>query len=380
MSFQNDTDKKIYKRSYDFSLLIITLFLVAIGLVVVYSTSSYTGMKKFSDPAKFLKRQGLSAALGIVTMFIISLVDYRIYIVQIRKFFNVRLVYGLYLLSLGLQGIVLLIGDEVYGAKRWIDLPVIGSFQPSELSKICVIIWIAFMCSRKPKKMNSLFGLFCATFWLLPVILLVAKEDLSTAIVMFAIMFVVCFVTSRKWWMFIATGVLSAGAAAAYIFLGKGFRTQRIEAWLNVDTDPGALQIRRGLYAISSGGLLGKGLGESSMKLGYVPEAHNDMIFSIICEEHGLLGAVVLILVFVLLLWRIYAVAVNAPDLFGTLLCVGVMTHIGIQLIMNIAVVTNVIPCTGIALPFISYGGTSLIFLLCEIGIVLSVSFRIEAE
>ena len=152
------------------------------------------------------------------------------------------------------------------------------------------------------------------------------------------------------------------------------YRMDRIEAWLNVETSEYAYQTRQALYAIGSGGVFGKGLGRSVQKLSYVPEAHNDMIFSIICEELGLFGAIAIILLFILLLWRCMMIANNVPDLFGALIVVGVMAQIGLQVIINIGVVTNTLPNTGIPLPFISYGGTSAIFLLCEIGLVLNVS------
>lgn len=364
-------------RTYDYGLLILTLFLVGLGLVFLYSTSSYTATQKFGNAAFYLKRQGNYALIGIIAMLIISHIDYKIYIAKLTVF-HIRAVYVLYALCIFLQVIVLFVGEEIYGAKRWIEIPKIGSFQPSEVTKICIIVFTAFIAYTAPKKMNRIGGFIRAGVYMAPLILLVAKEDLSTSVVLLGIFFIICFVTSRKTWYFIAMALLACGAVAAYIFLGEGFRGERIEGWLNVDTASAGYQIRRGLYAISSGGLTGKGLGESSMKLGYVPESHNDMIFSIICEELGIVGAICIILLFVLLIWRIYTVAINASDLFGSLLCIGVMAHIGIQAVMNIAVVTNTIPATGIALPFISYGGTSLVLLLCEIGMVLSVSYHIK--
>ena len=155
---------------------------------------------------------------------------------------------------------------------------------------------------------------------------------------------------------------------------------ERFAVWQNVETHPKGYQILQGLYAIASGGIFGKGLGESMQKLGFIPESHNDMIFSVICEELGLFGAVALILIFVLLIWRIFVIAINAPDLFGGLIATGVLVHIAAQVIINIAVVTNSIPSTGIPLPFISYGGTSIAILLVEMGIVLSVSNQIKYE
>ena len=351
--------------------------MVGLGLVFLYSTSSYTATQKFGNAAFYLKRQGSYAIIGIIAMFVVSLIDYRLYIERFRLF-GLRPVYLLYALCLFLQVIVLFVADEIYGAKRWIEIPKIGSFQPSEVTKICVIVFTAFIAYAAPKKMNRFGGFLRAGVYMAPLILLVAKEDLSTAVVLSGIFFIICFVTSKRWGYFFFMILLAGGAAAAYIFFGEEFRASRIEGWLNIDTASAGYQVRRGLYAISSGGLTGKGLGESSMKLGYVPEAHNDMIFSIICEELGIVGAICIILLYVLLIWRIYTVAINSEDLFGSLLCIGVMAHISIQVVMNIAVVTNSVPATGIALPFISYGGTSLVLLLCEIGMVLSVSYHIK--
>ena len=197
---------------------------------------------------------------------------------------------------------------------------------------------------------------------------------------MAAVFAVICFVASRKKMYYIVVGILGVGFVIAYIFLGEGFRGDRVDAWLNVETHDKGYQILQGLYAIASGGMFGKGLGESMQKLGFIPESHNDMIFSVICEELGLIGALAVILLFLLLIWRLFVVAINAPDLYGSLICVGILTHIAVQVIINIAVVTNSIPSTGIPLPFISYGGSSLLVLMVEMGIALSVSNRITYE
>lgn len=394
-------NKRKRENAYDYSLLFLTVLFVVLGLVFIYSSSSYSATLKMSDGLYYLKRQAAFGAFGIVVMLIISRIPYPLYIMPVsgqadtksrpytadseqstnrrksgRKF---RAVYLLYFLCLCLQIITLIPGIGVVrnGARRWIEIPKIGQFQPSELTKIGMIVFMAFLASIAPKALNYVGGFIRATIYAIPLILLVAAEDFSTALVIAGIFFIICFVASKKYWFFIAFCVIGAAAGALYIYFGEGFREARIEAWLNVDTSEKAYQIRRGLYAISSGGFMGKGLGQSSMKLGFVPESHNDMIFSIICEELGLVGAILIILLYILLLWRIFVVAVNAPDLFGSLLCVGVFAHISLQLILNIAVVTNTVPATGIALPFISYGGTSLVLLLCEIGMVLSVSYNI---
>ncbi len=368
--------KERKKRStYDYGLLVLTLLFVALGLIFIYSTSAYTASKKFSNPEFYFRRQSIYAVLGIVTMIVVSMIDYRFYYKKFKiLFLKIRPVYFLYALSLFLLVLVLVVGEEIYGAKRWLEIPKIGSFQPSELAKICVILFTAFIAYANSKRMSTFKGFLIAFVYIGPLIVLTAKEDLSTAIVMAGIFFIICFVASKKTWYFVLTGLCAAGAVVLYILYGEEFRSTRVTAWLNVDTDAAAYQIRRGLYAIASGGIFGKGLGESTLKLGYVPEAHNDMIFTIICEELGLFGACVIIGLYVLLLYGIYKVGREARDMYGSFICVGVMAHISLQVIINIAVVTNTIPATGLALPFISYGGTSLVLLLCEMGLVLAVS------
>jgi cell division protein FtsW len=215
---------------------------------------------------------------------------------------------------------------------------------------------------------------------MLPLIGLIAKENLSTAIVICAIMVGISFVASKKKAYFFIVGGALLTLGTLYIKFGEGFRAERIKIWLDVENHEKGFQILQGLYAIASGGIFGTGLGESMQKLGFIPESHYDMIFAIICEELGLFGAIAVILLFLLLIWRLFIIAISAPDLFGGLICVGVLTHIAVQVIINIAVVTNSIPSTGIPLPFISYGGTSVAILLAEMGIVLSVSNQIKYE
>lgn len=375
--------KKEYKPRtyYDYSLLLITLVLVCIGLVMVYSTSSYYAVKqKFGDAAYFFKRQTISAILGVVVMIFVSKVDYFNYIKGIGRKYKFRLLFLAYMVCIALQVYVLFFGEEVKGAKRWIKIPVLGSFQPSELTKICVILLVAYIVYAAPKRLDNVFGFIRVFLYVCPLLALVAAENLSTAIIIAGITFIVCFVVARKKGYFFIVGLIAVALVVGYIFLGEAFRGERIDAWLHVETHPKGYQILQGLYAIASGGLWGKGLGQSMQKLGFIPESHNDMIFSIICEELGIVGAMAIILLYVLLLWRLFVVAINARELFGSLICVGIMVHIAMQVIINLAVVTNTIPSTGIPLPFISYGGTSLVVLMAEMGIALSVSNRIEYE
>ncbi len=369
---------KKFHSYYDYSLLFLTLFLVCFGLVMIYSTSSYNASRDFGDPAYYLQKQGTFAVFGVVIMLIVSKIDYRFYISKLPVI-KVKPVTLLYLFCILLQTYVLIFGDEIKGAKRWIELGSLGRFQPSELSKIAVILFTAYIVNLSPRRLDKFKGFVRVVVFMAPLIVLVLIPNFSTALVMAAIMVAICFVASRKKLYFIVSGLFGVGIGAAFIF-GVSYRSTRIEVWLNVETHSKGYQILQGLYAIASGGIFGKGLGESMQKLGFIPESHNDMIFSVICEELGLFGAVAVIMLFVLLVWRLFVIAINAADLYGGLIATGVLAHIAVQVLLNIAVVTNTIPSTGIPLPFISYGGSSLMVLLFEMGIALSVSNQIKYE
>jgi cell division protein FtsW len=371
------TPKRKKHSYYDYSLLFLTLFLVCFGLVMIYSTSSFNSQRLFGNPTYFLKKQAFAVLLGIAAMLVVSKIDYRIYIKKL-PIIRIRPVTLLYILSVVLQILVLIIGDEINGAKRWIDLGFTG-FQPSDISKVATILFVAYVVNTAPRRLDKINGFFRIAVYMAPLLGLIAKENLSTAIVIAGIMISICFVASRKKLYFIVVGLLVIAVGSIYIF-GVGYRSERVDVWRNVETHEKGFQILQGLFAIASGGIFGTGLGESMQKLGFIPEAHNDMIFTIICEELGLFGATAVILLFLLLIWRLFIIAINAPDLFGGLIAVGVLAHIAIQVILNIAVVTNSIPSTGVPLPFISYGGTSVSVLLAEIGIALSVSGQIKKE
>ncbi|MFU0826643.1 MAG: Cell division protein FtsW [Lachnoclostridium sp.] len=362
---------------YDYSLLFLTLFLVCFGLVMIYSTSSYNASRDYGNPAYYLEKQGAFAVLGVIVMLIVSKIDYRIYIKKLPVL-RIKPVTLLYLFCILLQIAVLIFGIEVNGSKRWISIAGFR-FQPSELSKIAIILFTAYIVNLSPSKLDKFKGFLRVVIFDAPLIILVLIPNFSTALVMAAIMVAICFVASRKKLYFIVSGILMGGVGAAFIF-GVSYRSTRIDVWKNVETHPKGYQILQGLYAIASGGIFGKGLGESMQKLGFIPESHNDMIFAVICEELGLFGAVAVILLFVLLIWRLFVIAISAPDLYGGLIATGVLTHIAVQVLLNIAVVTNTIPSTGIPLPFISYGGSSLMVLLFEMGIALSVSNQIKYE
>lgn len=355
------------KRRYDETMLAVIILLVVIGLVLLYSTSAYNGRVKFNDPLYYLKKQGFAALLGLCGMVFIARVDYHRW---------VPLAVPGYLAAIGLSVAVMLFGDEYNGSKRWLSLGPV-SFQPSEFAKVALILFLAWFVSRHAKEMGKFRTLVLVMLPVLPVAGLVGASNLSTAIIILGIAVVLIFVASPKYSQFIWMG--SIGVAFMAVFLAmESYRLERIAIWRNPEKYEKGYQTLQGLYAIGSGGLFGRGLGSSVQKLGFLPEAQNDMIFSIICEELGLVGAGIIILLFLVLIWRFFVTATKAPDLLGALIASGAMAHMMIQVILNIAVVTNSIPNTGITLPFISYGGTSVMFLLMEMGLVLSVSSLLQ--
>ena len=367
--------KAKYVRQYDFMLLILILGIALFGVVMIYSAGYYTASLK-NSPYMYVKTQLACVVGGFLLMTGISRLDYQLLIQRIG---NVRLVHVLYVTALLLQASVLVIGKEFNGAKRWLKIGPV-QFQPSEVSKIAAIVFIAYAVYKNRRALDQIQGFIRVAIYISPLILLIVKENLSSAIIVAGIMFGMCFIASRRRIYFaVILGVFILLGAAVILF-GEGFRIDRIEMWRDVENHPRAFQIRQGLYAIASGGLFGKGLGESMQKLGFIPEAYNDMIFSVVCEELGVVGAAIVIFAFLALLWRIVVIACHAPDIFGTMLCVGVMIQLAMQVIINIAVVTNTIPSTGIPLPLISYGGTSVIIIMVEMGMVLSVSRQIKQK
>ncbi|MBO4902448.1 MAG: cell division protein FtsW [Lachnospiraceae bacterium] len=367
---------------FDYTLLFIVLFLLCFGLVMLYSVSSYEANLKFQDSAYYLKKQLFATVFGIVVMLITTFINYHIWD---------KVTIIAYFVSLGLILLVLTpLGYEANGARRWLDVGI--SLQPAEVAKVGMIIFFASVVSRFGKRIQSLKSTLFTIALAVPVALsvLFITENLSSAIIIFCIVLMMIFVATPNYkeYFLIGAGIIAA-AAVIVLLVSKGilpetlsYRFSRINAWLNPEkyASTTGFQTLQSLYAIGSGDIFGKGLGQSMQKLGFIPEAQNDMIFSIICEELGLFGATAIIVMFLLMIWRFLVIANNAADQFGALLVVGVMAHISIQVILNIAVVTNTIPNTGITLPFISYGGSSIVFLLSEIGLVLSVSRGIRLE
>ena len=357
------------KESVDYVLLILVLLLVVFGLVVLYSTSAYNGRVKFADPAYYLRKQFFATSIGLFSMYLVSCMDYR----RLQDYAWIG--YGI---ALMLSTAVLFVGREYNGSKRWLALGPL-SFQPSEYAKLAVVVLLAAIVSRNASHMKSWKYMFLVILLILPVVGLVGSNNLSTAIIILGIAVILIFVANPQFLPFLWIGGTGVGFIGIFLSL-ESYRLERLAIWRNPELYEKGYQTMQGLYAIGSGGLFGVGLGESMQKLGFVPEAQNDMIFSIICEELGLTGAVAVLVIFGLLIWRLMVIATWTKDLFGTLLAAGVMGHIMIQVILNVAVVTNTIPNTGITLPFVSYGGTSVVFLLLEMGIALSVSRGVRKE
>ena len=375
---------------FDYSLLFIVLFLLGFGLVMIYSASSYEAFQSYEDTTYYMKKQLIAIVIGMVLMIIVANIPYH---------FWERFALLGYVVAMALVPLVKIpgLGVESHGAYRWIKIPGIGlNLQPAEVAKLCLILFLAVMVCKMGKSVRTMKGFAVMILLPMPVVLEVylITKNLSSAIIIMGISVLMVFVASPDYKKFVIMGVLVLIGAVLIVFLAVSstqnaaegeevnFRFGRIATWLNPESDATGtgFQTLQGLYAIGSGGIWGKGLGQSMQKLNFLPEAQNDMIFSIICEELGLFGAVAVIIMFIMLLWRMMVIANNAPDLFGAMLVVGVMGHIAIQAILNIAVVTNSIPNTGISLPFISYGGSSVMFLLIEIGLVLSVGRGIQLK
>ena len=356
-------------KRVDMPLLLSVLALVLFGMVMLYSTSSYNGLVKFGDSFYYLKKQFFATSLGLAAMYIVANIDYHVW----AAFSG----WG-YILSAILSTLVLFIGQEINGSKRWLALGPL-SFQPSEFAKVALIIFLAWVVMKQGKKIAKLKNMFLVILSALPIVGLVGTNNLSTAIIILGIAVILIFVASPKYLQFIAVGAAGIGFVAIFLATAS-YRLERLAIWLNPEEYEKGYQTLQGLYAIGSGGIFGVGIGNGKQKLGFVPEAQNDMIFSIICEELGLFGAGLLIVLFGILIWRLMVVASHTKDLYGCLIVTGIMAHIMIQVILNIAVVTNTIPNTGITLPFVSYGGTSVLFLLAEMGIALNISLSTRKE
>ncbi len=366
----------------DYSLIFIILFLLAFGLIMLYSTSSYEAGLDYGDSAYYFKHQLFPTLLGLVGMMGMSYFPYKVLS---------RLAMPIYIVSAILLFLIIPFGKTVNGAKRWLIIFGI-SIQPAEVAKVAAIIFTATIIVRLKRNLMSPKGFGSALLFptFLAGLVYVITRNLSSAIIIMGITMVMLFVATPGYKRYVMAGAAVLIFVAILVVIianskqtsGMNYRVERVLAWLdpNAYASGKGFQTLQALYAIGSGGIFGKGLGESMQKMGFLPEAQNDMIFSIICEELGLFGAIAVMLMFLLLIWRLMIIANNAPDMFGALLVIGVMGHISIQVILNIAVVTNTIPNTGITLPFISYGGSAVIIQLAEIGIALNVARNIGRE
>ncbi len=367
---------KLNNNPFDFTLCITVLILLALGIVMVLSASSPSALAIEGDSYAYVKKQAISAVLGLTLMFIISKIDYRKY----KKYYKIAYIVSIILLILV---VVPGIGKKVNGATRWIKIGI--QFQPSEIAKIGLIVFYAAYFSINKEKLKGITN----TFWkpiayLIPpiLILILLQDHLSASVVIVGVISVMMLVAGTKLIYFItmggALGVAGAtGLAVMAKLTGKGaFRLARLAIFLDPwkDKTGDGWQIIQSLYAIGSGGLFGVGLGESKQKYLYISEPHNDFIFAVLAEELGFVGCVAVIILFAIFIWRGILIAMRAPDTFGGLLAVGITSLIGIQAVINIAVVTASMPVTGVALPFFSYGGTSLVILLCCVGVLLNIS------
>lgn len=364
---------------FDYTLLFVVIFLIVFGLVMIYSTSSYEAAGKLNDSTYYLRHQLIATVIGAGVMVATTFFDYH----RWEKYAFVGMAVSLILIILVLTPL----GIERNGARRWIGVGA-ASFQPAEVVKIAVILFCASLITHISKrKLSTLKGALVVIGLpaFLALLLWKITDNMSSGIIVGGIAVVMLFVADSDYLKYLVGFLAVVVVLLLVVYIAThvqsdSFRLTRIAVWLDPesDADDKGFQTLQALYAIGSGGVFGKGLGGSMQKLGFLPEAQNDMIFSIICEELGLFGALAVMLLFVLLIWRCMVIANNAPDLFGALLVVGVMAHFAIQVILNIAVVTNTMPNTGISLPFISYGGTSEMFLMAEIGLVLNVSRQIR--
>ncbi|WP_028398917.1 stage V sporulation protein E [Ectobacillus panaciterrae] len=357
------------KKAPDFIIVTVTLLLLAVGMIMVYSASAVWASYKFEDSFFFAKRQLLFAGLGVVAMFLIMNIDYWVW----RKYSKVILLICFVLLILVLvPGIGMVRG----GARSWIGIGAF-SIQPSEFMKFAMIVFLAKFLSERQKVITTFkYGLAPSlgiVFLAFGMIML--QPDLGTGTVMVGTCVVMIFVAGARIMHFAILGMLAAAGFVGLI-LSAPYRMKRITSYLDPWSDPlgSGFQIIQSLYAIGPGGLFGLGLGQSRQKFFYLPEPQTDFIFAILSEELGFIGGSFVLLLFSLLLWRGIRVALGAPDLYGTFLAVGIVAMIAIQVMINIGVVTGLMPVTGITLPFLSYGGSSLTLMLMAVGVLLNIS------
>ena len=370
---------KFLNNSVDFTLVITVLLLLSLGLVMVLSASSPTALQKYDKSYYFFVRQLIFAVLGLFGMYFISKIDYRIY----QKFYK-----HAWILSIILLISVFAFGSDSHGAKRWIYITKSLSFQPSEIVKFLIIIFYGGILVKDRDDLGKFWkGLVKHILFLVPIIaLLLLEPHVSTSMVIIITCCIMMIMAGCKFWQFLVSGIVAVGgigSIATVLYMASAKfqeKFQYIVTRFITFTDPwkdatgDGWQIIQSLYAIGSGGLFGAGLGESKQKYLYLSEPHNDFIFSIIAEELGFVGCSLVFVLFAVFIWRGVLIAMKAPDMFGSLVAVGITSLVGVQAIINVAVVTSSMPVTGMQLPFFSYGGTALFILLCEVGVLLSIS------
>ncbi len=360
----------------DITFLSLVLILITIGLVMLFSASYAYSYEYYGNSYKFITRQAVFAVAGVAVMLFVSKINYH----TLRKFAWVIFFAVLIMLAVLLIAPPMLKGMDV---KRWLVIGPIN-FQPSELAKFAIVLLFSSLIAANYKQMKKFsFIAFLVAILGVTCGLVVLEPHLSATILIFALGIVLLIIGGLpKKYIFGGIGAGVGGVALLIISGAISYGSDRIKYWLDPWLDPtgDGFQTIQSLLAIGSGGILGRGIGQSRQKYLWVPEPHNDFIFSIVCEELGLVGAIVIILLFCLLVWRGFTIAMRSPDKFGSLLAIGLTFQVGLQAMLNIWVVTNTIPNTGISLPFFSYGGTSLLILLAEMGVVLSVSRSANLE
>lgn len=358
----------------DFILLITVYILVALGLIMVFSASQYKAIVDYGDSLQFFKKQFMWAVLGLFSMFVIMRYDY----VKLKRFAGPCFIIGFILL---LVVLVPGVGKTVNGASRWIDLGFI-SFAPAEIFKLCMILFFAYRLSKQGEDIHSFKTVFQYLMVLAIGSLLILKQpDLGTALVLCGTVFVMFIAAGIR--VFHIVGVVSAGIFLAYIaIITSSYRKARLTSFLNPENDlqNTGYQLIQSLYAFATGGLFGKGLGQGGQKLLYLPEIHTDFIFAAIGEELGFIGANLVILLFFILIWRGYKIATQVSDPFASLLAAGITSYIAVQACINMGMVIGLMPITGVPLPLISCGGTSLLSTLVGIGIILNISKHISVK
>ena len=374
---------------FDFTLLAVVVLLVCFGFVMIYSASAYQSNIKFGNSMYFLNKQGAAAALGFVVLAILTFIPPKVY----------RMIPSWVFISVAFLAMALLLVPGIHitshGATRWIKIGPLPQFEPVEVVKLLIILFYARTITRRQKNMDTWPGILMPLIpvFILCVFIYFVSRNMSSALIVFIIpVLMITIVAKDRKKIYLLWGglILLVGIALGVIYLmdrfGSGsfssFRVGRVLAWWHPEkysSDEG-FQVLQALYAIGSGGIFGKGLGESIVKIGDISEAQNDMIFSIVCEEMGIFGAFCLIALFAILIHRLFVIAGNTRDLFNAMLVIGILSHIAVQVVLNIAVVTNTVPNTGVSLPFISAGGTSVLLFLAEIGIALSVGRTIQID